>query len=152
VRDPSGHWFDRPETVVVPVAPEAYRQNPSYLFGVDLYNHAYWWESHELWEGVWHTTDKTGAYGQFLQGLIQISAAFIKWYLQQPEGLIKLYEIGIGRLKSVEQTHKTFMGVDLSHHVAQLTAHFDPVMAVKSPQIPKCWPDPLQNYPFLVLA
>ncbi len=25
----------------------------SFLYGMDLYNHAYWWEAHEAWELVW---------------------------------------------------------------------------------------------------
>lgn len=121
-------------------------KNEEYLFGVDLYNHAFWWESHEAWEAVWLNTDKFQAYGQYLQGLIQISAAFIKWYLHQPEGLIKLYETGISRLEFVASSSPQFMGQDLTSHIIKLKKHFKPALDVKSN-----WPDPILNYPFIEL-
>ena len=51
----------------------------SYLYGVDLFNHAYWWEAHEAWEGPWRAAGRQSATGFFLQGLIQISVARLKW-------------------------------------------------------------------------
>jgi len=26
----------------------------AFVYGVDLYNHAYWWEAHDAWEAEWH--------------------------------------------------------------------------------------------------
>lgn len=129
------------------LAPEAWRENSAYLYGVDLYNNAYWWESHEAWESVWHTTRKDDVYGQFLQGLIQISAAFIKWHLHQHEGLRRLYTIGMGRLESVCKTHTEFMGMNLHKHLKKLQVHFSKVLADQT-----VWPDPLENYPFIELV
>ncbi len=31
-----------------------------YLRGIDLFNHGYYWEAHEVWEGLWHTAGHRG--------------------------------------------------------------------------------------------
>lgn len=147
-RDPLGHAFNHPETKLDFIDPQEWQKNHDYLYGIDLYNNAYWWESHEAWESVWHTTDKASAYGQYLQGLIQISAAFIKWFLNQHEGLVKLYTIGIGRLEFVAARHKDFMGLDVVSHVQKVKAHFAGVVSKR----PATWPEALANYPHVVLT
>lgn len=146
VRDPAGHSYGREHVPLQFSPPEAWRQNQEYLFGIDLYNAAFWWESHEAWEEVWHTTDKDAPHGQFLQGLIQVSAAFIKWHLMQREGLVKLFRLGQSRLEFTAKTCPHFMGVDLIRHLSALNHHFAPVLA----EI-KDWPDALKDYPFLIL-
>jgi hypothetical protein len=145
-RDPAGHSYGREHAPLIFSPPESWRQNQEYLFGVDLYNDAYWWESHEAWEGIWLTTDKTGPYGQFLQGLIQISAAFIKWYSHEENGMRKLYDLGMMRLESVRVASPEFMGLDLHLHLEKLKKHVAEVL-----KNPDSWPDPLVGYPFIDL-
>lgn len=146
VRDEEGHSYGHEHEPLVYSPPHEWRENPSYLMGVDLYNSAFWWESHEKWEDLWHTTNKQGEHGQFLQGLIQISASFIKWYLKQREGFVRLYDLGMGRLQSVEQKHPQFMGLDLSIHLPTLEAHFKKQLSDESN-----WYNPLDDYPLIVL-
>jgi uncharacterized protein len=143
-RDPKGHSYGETEPKLKYLAPENWEENQAYLFGIDLYNYAYWWESHEQWEGIWHTTQKDSVYGQFLQGLIQISAAFIKWQLHQHEGMKRLYEIGFSRLSFVKESQSLFMGVDLDRHLSQLSIHFATILTE-----PAEWQNPLENYPFI---
>lgn len=145
-RDPQGHSYGKESEDIEYISPNEWRANQNYLYGVDLYNYAYWWEAHEAWEEVWHTTKKDVEEGQFLQGLIQISAAFIKWHLHQEDGMVRLYEIGINRLESVEHKHPKYMGLDLTGHLKKLKKHFELVIS-ESEQ----WPNPIRNYPFLVL-
>lgn len=147
VRDPDGHSHGKEEPKITLISPDDWQKNKYFLFGVDLYNHAYWWESHEAWEGLWLLTSKTDLYGQHLQGLIQISAAFIKWHLQQSIGLNKLFDLGINRLEFVKSHASHFMGVDMETHIKKLRAHFKPVLGEE----PTTWPDLLQNYPFIEL-
>ena len=53
IRDPRGHSYGIEEVHDVdPLPPELWQQNEDYLYGVDLYNFAYWWEAHEAWGGV----------------------------------------------------------------------------------------------------
>lgn len=145
-RDPQGHSHGQPEEKPAYLEPARWQENKNYLFGIDLYNHGFWWESHEKWEAVWHTTEKEKIYGQHLQGLIQVSAAFIKWHLHQHEGLKKLFEIGIERLEFVQKTSPAFMGLDLTEHVSKLKKHFQPVLTQAD-----FWPDPLNDYPYIEL-
>ena len=55
-----------------------WRESPDYLYGVDLFNHGYYWEAHEAWEGLWRAAGKTGLAARFLKGLIKLTAAAIK--------------------------------------------------------------------------
>ena len=147
VRHPQGHSYGRVEEKAEFIAPAHWQRHSLYLYGVDLYNFSFWWESHEAWETLWHLTAKHDVYGQFLQGLIQISAAFIKWYSEQHDGMSRLFRIGRQRLEFVAGITPVFMGVDLKKHLQMLDQHFAQVLE-KEPEV---WPDLLENYPFLCL-
>ena len=54
-RDPRGHSYEQPEPKQAEFAPAEWQQSEEYLYGIDLYNYAYWWECHEVFEGLWHT-------------------------------------------------------------------------------------------------
>lgn len=78
---------------------EMWRKNEDYLYGVDLYNFAYWWEAHEAWEGLWHQAEDT--YRLFLQGLIQVSASLIKYHMRMLRPLRTLSTAGRDKLRQV---------------------------------------------------
>jgi hypothetical protein len=63
-------------------APEA---DVEFLFGVDLFNHRYFWEAHETWEAIWHQVDRTDPRAELFQALIQAGA----YALQQHRGKTK---------------------------------------------------------------
>jgi hypothetical protein len=46
--------------------------------GLDLFNHGYYWEAHEAWEGLWRVADRDGTLRMFFKGLILLSAAGVK--------------------------------------------------------------------------
>jgi hypothetical protein len=72
-RDPAGslHGEDEPE----PGLPAArWREDRSYLLGVDLYHQGYLWESHEAWEACYFAADDA-THRDLLQSLIQLAAA-----------------------------------------------------------------------------
>ena len=50
----------------------------NYRRGIQLFNHGYYWEAHEAWEGIWRLNKKSGPQAQLLQGLIKVAAAGIK--------------------------------------------------------------------------
>ena len=71
------------------VPPERWREDPAYLFGIDLYHAGYLWEAHEQWEGIWKASaDDTQRH--FLQGLIQLAAALLKLRMGNARGAGKL--------------------------------------------------------------
>jgi len=49
-----------------------------YLFGLDLFNARFWWECHEVLEGLWHASGRHTPAGQALQAVIQCAAAHLK--------------------------------------------------------------------------
>jgi len=55
-----------------------WRDCAEYLYGIDLFNHGYWWEAHEALEGPWRAAGRRSETGAFLQGLIQLAAALLK--------------------------------------------------------------------------
>lgn len=110
-RDPRGHAYGTPEVPPPRVAPERWRENPVYLEGIDLYNYAFWWECHEVLEGLWHLTGHHGTEGQYLQGIIQVAAANLKRHVGSRTGARRLAQEAAQRLSSVGQPR--YMGLEL---------------------------------------
>ena len=110
-RDPKGHAYGTAEVVPPSVPPENWRANAVYLYGIDLYNFAYWWECHEALEGLWHLTGHQGTEAQFLQGIIQVAAANLKRHMGSLVGARRLGKEAIQRLASVGR--REFMGLTL---------------------------------------
>ncbi len=75
VRDPRGHSY---HVEPIPVAAEASLGSDAFLWGLDLFNHGYYWEAHEAWEGLWQVADRDGPLRMLFKGLILLSAAGIK--------------------------------------------------------------------------
>lgn len=86
-RDAEGHCYGMHSTVPAGFAESAWCSSEEYLFGVDLFNHGYWWEAHEAWEGCWRAAGRDTFTGRFLQALIQTSAACLKKFLGQTKGM-----------------------------------------------------------------
>jgi predicted metal-dependent hydrolase len=68
----------RPAEAITPLDPDRWEACEDYLFGIDLFNHGYYWEAHEAWEALWHAAGRTGTTGDFLKGLIKLAAAAVK--------------------------------------------------------------------------
>lgn len=90
-RDPAGHSFGHPAPRIPALDPSAWERERQYLLGVDLFNRRYFWEAHEAWESVWRACSPDSTEGRFLQGLILVSAAFLKWCEGRPAGLERLH-------------------------------------------------------------
>ena len=119
-RHPQGHAYGTPETPPPYLPPEHWGDNATYLYGIDLYNHAYWWECHEALEGLWHLTGHRGTEAAFLQGVIQAAAANLKRHMGTLEGARRLGREAVARLDSVGEAR--FMGVDLPAFIGALRA------------------------------
>lgn len=138
--DPQGHSFgiepDEPE----PPDPERWASCREYLFGIDLFNHGYYWEAHEVWEGLWHASGRTGTTGHFLKGLIKLAAAGVKAREGKPEGVrrhaARSAELFRGVLGNPDG-RRIYMGLDLEALIewAGETAE-DPPEPVHDPSAP----------------
>lgn len=87
------------------------------MYGIDLYNFAYWWESHEIFEGLWHAVGHNTEQGNVFQALIQFAAANLKRFAGNHRAAGNLVTNGIVRLQKIPTL---YMGID----VARLTNDF----------------------------
>ncbi len=135
VRDPAGHMHNTPDPDEPILPPERWADQRTYLLGVDLFNHAYWWEAHEAWEHLWkHGT--TSEQRDFAHGLIHLAAALLKWHLRKERGVRILLERCHGRLDPVAATHDRYMGLDVGGLLGRIdTAALEPLPATPAAPI-----------------
>ncbi len=123
--DPAGHSLGR-KPVVPPVEPERWQECRPYLYGIDLFNGGYYWESHVAWESLWLACGRQGVAADYLKGLIKLAAAGVKAL----EGKAAGVQSHSGRAaelwrKSIRASHDQFMGfridelIDLADHIHQ---------------------------------
>ena len=89
MRDPAGHSHGvapQPLKLSAERLAESWLECEPYLYGVDLFNRAYFWEAHEAWEEVWNAVGHRSLQGRLLQGMIQVAAALLKRHLEVPRG------------------------------------------------------------------
>jgi predicted metal-dependent hydrolase len=58
------------------------------LKGMDEYNDGFFFEAHEIWEDVWYVSPLPAR--TFLQGLIQLAAAFVHLARHEYPGTVRL--------------------------------------------------------------
>ncbi|MGB0455277.1 MAG: DUF309 domain-containing protein [Bacteriovoracaceae bacterium] len=78
-----GYWFGVPEPEVEALSFENYSEHIDYLYGFDLFNAGYFWESHVYWEAIWHENGRKGEIADFLKALIIFSAGCLKLEVNQ---------------------------------------------------------------------
>jgi hypothetical protein len=76
VRDPLGHSYQCDPVTVVAV--EESLSSNVFRWGIDLFNHGYYWEAHEAWEPLWHAAKQSAQHRLFFKGLILLAAAGVK--------------------------------------------------------------------------
>jgi hypothetical protein len=116
-RDPDGHSFgtefERPE----PPDPEEWRACRDYLYGIDLFNHGFYWEAHEAWEGLWVACGRRGPTATYLQALINLAAAGFKARWGSGRGMRANAETAARLFKSAASqlgSHsRRYMGLDV---------------------------------------
>ena len=99
---------------------EDWHHSEEYLYGIDLYNFAYWWECHEVFEGLWHAVGHNTEQGNFFQALIQLAAANLKLFTGNHQAAGKLLTSGMVRL---QKTPKFYMGIDVAGLNENLRRH-----------------------------
>jgi hypothetical protein len=76
--DPRGHSYGALPSRDWNGDPGSWRECRGYLYGIDLFNHGYYWEAHETWEQLWRACERGSATERFLKGLIKLAAAGVK--------------------------------------------------------------------------
>lgn len=94
--DPNGHSYKlndiskerEPSSLHLP--PDlcsGWQELHEYLFGIDLFNHGFYWEAHETWEQLWIKFGRSGREADFLKALIKLAAAGVKARECRPVGV-----------------------------------------------------------------
>lgn len=100
VRDPNGHSHREVRAQVHPLwRPEEWPSLERYLYGVDLFNRFYFWEAHEVWEALWKSHPPERDPALFIQGLINLSASFLKLHMGALPASHKLWASAEVRLR-----------------------------------------------------
>jgi predicted metal-dependent hydrolase len=80
---------------------------PSFRDGVAHFNALEFWEAHESWEELWLAAESD--LEQFLQGLIQLAAAYHHVKRGTYRGAVRLFDAALRRLSAFPQR---FCGID----------------------------------------
>ena len=94
------------------VPPEHWRESEAYLLGVDLFNHGFYWEAHEAWEGLWHAAGRKGEIADFLKALIRLAAAGVKAREGRPDGAARHACAALALFRSLPR--ERFLGLRLA--------------------------------------
>lgn len=116
---PGGH-MEHIEVEVSALREKQPEENQDYLFGLDLFNHGYYWESHVWWEALWNKAGRKGPLADFLKGLIKISAAGVKFKLGSLDPTRGHIDRAIELLEPLEKEYGAYCGLDLNKVIGDL--------------------------------
>ena len=122
---PDGSLFGAPANEPG-LAPEQWREDRSWLLGIDLYHAGYLWEAHEAWEACYFAA-KDGAHRALVQALIQLAAALLQEHREKARGVAAL--VGAVREKLARATERLpeggrIAGLDPRRLARDVEAHF----------------------------
>lgn len=87
VSNPAGHSFGAAPPVAECPESADWRGSALYLRGIDLFNHGFYWEAHEVWEALWHACRQANGPADFFKALIKLAAAGVKAREGRSEGV-----------------------------------------------------------------
>jgi hypothetical protein len=102
-------------------SPEAWRTLEPYLYGIDLYNFAYWWGAHEALEELWHAAGRTTPHARFVQGIIHVSAANLNLHRGHVEAGRRQADRGVLLLR--RHSGRIWMGIGVDDFVRQVEGY-----------------------------
>ena len=125
ISDPAGHSFGLSVSKPNPVDPANWRASPEYRRGIELFDHGFYWEAHEVWESLWHAANRTGLIADFLKALIKLAAAGVKVRAGNTAGVISHARRAKQLFRQVAQAYRPalsidsrWLGCDLEHLIA----------------------------------
>ncbi len=88
ISSPEGHSSGHRPPLPNGIAPgEGWRESRDYLRGHALFDAGYYWEAHEVWEGLWHAHGRKGPIADVLKALIKLAASGVKVREGNPRGV-----------------------------------------------------------------
>ena len=123
-RDPGGHSHGERARTLAPWRPEEWRDLEEWLWAVDLFNHGYWWESHEALEALWHAAGRTTPAARFAQSLVHLSAACLNRRRGHEEAARRQAARAVRGLRAARAMGSVVMGVDVEALAADVMRSF----------------------------
>jgi uncharacterized protein len=114
---------------------DSHQRNRLYQKGLEAFNSAHFYQAHELWEEVWLETlnpDK-----KFLQGLIQVAAAFHHHSRANLQGTRNLLREGLLKLECFPEVHGGLEIAPLRETVREWLADLDAKENSRKSNIPR---------------
>lgn len=96
----------------------ATRNQQQIELGVELFNASQFWHAHEAWEAIWLAAQ--GDEKRFLQGLIQLAAAYHHVKRGTWRGAVRLFAAALAKL---EPFPDGYLGVDRSAAITASIVH-----------------------------
>lgn len=121
---PEGHSYGKPEEIHPPWNPDDWKTLERYLYGIDLYNYAYFWEAHEALESLWRAAEPASVKARFIQGLIQIAAASLHRHMGHNESALSQAEKGLSNLTAALRDGPIYMGIEIAQFSSDARAYF----------------------------
>jgi uncharacterized protein len=82
---------------------ESHEKDRLFQKGLDAFNSSHFYDAHEIWEAVWLETPNPEKI--FLQGLIQMAAAFHHYSKANRRGCRNLLQAGLTKLEQFPEAH-----------------------------------------------
>ena len=123
---PAGSLYGQPPYPAgLPAA--SWRDDRSWLLGIDLYHAGYLWEAHEAWEACFFASSDP-PHRALVQALIQLAAALIQEHKERPRGveiLVAAVRTKLGRVLAAVPEGGRLAGLDPRSLLADVDRHFD---------------------------
>ena len=87
ISSPQGHSYGQAASKGLLATEPTGPQSPRFRRGVALFNAGYYWEAHEVWEGLWHAYGRHGVLADVIKALIKLAAAGVKVREGQEHGV-----------------------------------------------------------------
>lgn len=93
-------------------------------YAIDLFNHAYFWESHVYFESIWNARGREDSVSDFCKAMIKLGAAGVKLSREQDENAL----VHLKRAKEIFLTLKKnegpiFLKFDLEKIVSEIDSN-----------------------------
>lgn len=98
---------------MAPWRAEDWRRIEEWLWAVDLFNHGYWWESHEALEALWHAAGRTTPAARFAQSLVHLAAACLNRRRGHDEAARRQAARAVRGLRAARAIAPVVMGLDV---------------------------------------
>lgn len=127
-----GHMEGEKDPVAHPIDLTHPDKSEMFRYGIDLFNHDYFWESHVYFESLWNAHLRSGRVADFLKALIKLGAAGVKTSIDEEARAMEHYERARELLLEI---HKLEGNVFLGFELTTLLFQIDEMLLKKAQKI-----------------